>query len=91
MEFEEQPIKCNNGGSQPPTDKGGSKAMGDFLITMGIIATIILGMILITPIVENFGYICRFIKAVIEVIGERIFKAFKAIFKAIQHKRSVRK
>ena len=65
--------------------------MGDFLITMGIIATIFLGMIVITSVVENFGSICRFVKAVVEVIGERIFKAFTAIFKTIQHKRSVRR
>ena len=65
--------------------------MGDFLITMGIIATIFLGMIAITSIVENFGVICRFVKAVVEVIGERIFKAFTAIFKAMQRKRSARK
>ena len=49
--------------------------MGNFFITMGIIAMIFLGMILITSIIENFGYICRFVKAVIEVIAERIFKA----------------
>ena len=64
--------------------------MGDFLITMGIIATIFLGMIIITSIVENFGSICRFVKAVVEVIGEYIFKAQTAFFKAMQRKRSKR-
>lgn len=65
--------------------------MGNFLITMGIIATIFLVMIVITSIVENFGSICRFVKAVVEVIGEYIFKAQTAYFKARQHKRSARK
>ena len=65
--------------------------MGDFLITTGIIVTIFLGMIVISYIVENFSSICSFVKAVVEVIGERIFNALTAIFKAMQHKRSARR
>ena len=65
--------------------------MAGFVLIVGILASVFVTMCLISYVVENFGSICRFVKAVVEVIGERIFKAFTAIFKAIQHKRSARK
>ena len=51
------------------------------LIILGIISAIFTVMCLVTAIVENFGAICRFIKAVIEVIGEYIFKAQTKYYK----------
>ena len=58
------------------------------IIIMGILDIIFLAMFLITAIIENFGAICRFVKAVIEVIGERIFNAQTKYYKRKQRKRS---
>lgn len=65
--------------------------MVDFALTVGILASVFVTMCFISAVVENFGSICRFVKAVVEVIVEYIFDEQTKFFKARQHKRSARK
>ena len=58
------------------------------LIIIGIVSMFFTVACLFAAIIENFGTICRFIKAVVEVIGERIFKAQTKYYKRKQRKRS---